>query len=137
VGVVLSVLGGSGLSQGVHPLGWEEPGALVGAHVDGPPVVVDEGVVSAAEEDQVGGVVQLGRATVLRLGPRRDAGDDRRGRGFAAGPTRVRRSAVVSPVASCAEASAGLADRTRWDFFRNFMGWSRRSCRIVAGQGVS
>jgi len=42
-----------GLSERVHPFGWEEPGVPVDAHVNVPAVVVDHAMMSSAQEDQV------------------------------------------------------------------------------------
>src|ERR1035437_6490031 len=54
-GVVVSwpVVCRPGLSRGVHPCGWSEPGVLVFAHDDVPAVVVDGPVVVSAQEHQI------------------------------------------------------------------------------------
>ncbi len=57
VGAVLPVLCRSGLSERIEPGGWEEPRVPVGAHLDCPPVVMDDPVVVSTEEDEV---IQIG-----------------------------------------------------------------------------
>jgi len=42
-----------GLSERVHPFGWEEPRVPVGARDDFPAVVVDHAMMPSAQEDQV------------------------------------------------------------------------------------
>jgi len=51
------VLCRSGLSERIEPGGWEEPRVPVGAHLDCPPVVMDDPVVVSTEEDEV---IQIG-----------------------------------------------------------------------------
>ena len=47
-----------GLSERVHPFGWEEPRVPVGAHDDVPAVVVDDAMMPSAQEDQVASNLQ-------------------------------------------------------------------------------